>query len=178
MSAQRGFSLIEVVVALSLAALSVLIAHATFAATADFSAREAALERAETRQANARRFLATAIGSLEVAQTPGGSFAGTSDTVAFTTWQATPEGATERRRLVLRLVLSQLVAISEHDTLSLVDDVDSVALDYLMDLGANAVWQAGWTSPATAPLAIRIRLRRSQPDSKCDTLLFLAGARG
>jgi hypothetical protein len=65
----------------------------------------------------------------------------------------------------------------------LIDSVADVALDYLLEPGLDARWVGEWVSPLSAPLAVRMRIRRAgnetrEPGGVVDTLLFLIKERG
>ena len=55
-------------------------------------------------------------------------------------------------------------------------EIRDVAFDYLSSLGAQTTWVRTWKSPASAPLAVRVRL--TLPDGQADTLLIMIGPRG
>src|SRR5437868_8843 len=101
MPRDRGFTLLEVLVALTISAVVALLGHQVFAAVAD---RGKALTAARTeldRVANARRWLAAAFLSLDVGTEGASGFEGHPDHVAFTTWLRTPGGWFERRLVAL-----------------------------------------------------------------------------
>jgi hypothetical protein len=59
------------------------------------------------------------------------------------------------------------------------EDVASLALDYLLEPGADTRWVRQWLSPVSAPVAVRLRLEIVGPGKlSVDTLLFLIGERG
>ena len=66
-----GFTLIEVMVALALSALVVLLAHRMLTGVADGATRLTEARRALDREANARRWLVAAFGSLDAGQADG-----------------------------------------------------------------------------------------------------------
>lgn len=171
-----GFTLLELLIALSLAGLVVLLAHRLFAA-ATGAARTVQDTRAVLdREANAWRWLQAAALSLDVGQRPGDGFEGRADRLAFSTWLETSEGWFARRRVVLGLDSRGLIAVLDQaDTLVLADDVHTAAFDYLLEPGADSKWVREWISPVSAPLAIRVRVGRR---ARVDTLLFLVKERG
>jgi hypothetical protein len=60
-----------------------------------------------------------------------------------------------------------------------VDSVTELALDYLLEPGANTRWVRQWLSPLSAPLAVRLRIERRGGSSEgVDTLLCLIKERG
>ena len=179
---RKGFTLIEVLVALSLSALVLLLAHRVFTAVVDGAARVREARLTLDRTANARRWLTDAWGSLAVGQGSGG-FGGGPTQADFGAWLPTASRGFVSARVVLAVRDGRLVAaLDGRDTVDLVDSANSVAFDYLMDPGVNARWVGTWLSPVTAPLAVRIRLTRGTPSrtptERMDTLLFLIGPRG
>lgn len=161
-----GFTLIEVLVALTLSAVVVLLAHRVFTGVVDGSARLQAARTALDRDGNARRALTEMFGSLDVGTEGAGGFAGRPSRVEFATWERVPAGWLERRRVALAAQDGRFGAWS---------DVSSVEFDYLLDPGANAAWVREWISPVSAPVAVRVRIMRV---TTTDTLLFIVGSRG
>ena len=188
LQAASGFTLIELLLALTLGALTVLLAHRLFTAVADGAHRLSEARQALDREANARRWLAAAFGSLDVAS-PGGSFAGYADHVEFASWQPAPEGWLTRQRVTLARRGDRFIAaVGAGDSLALRDSVADVRFDYLLDPGNGQAEAAGdlpgasarfvreWISPVSAPLAVRVRLVHGV--GKADTLLLIVGPRG
>ncbi len=197
---RRGFTLIELMVALALGGMVVLLAHRTFGVAAELGGRVAGRRQVHDRAMNARRFLAQAFGSLEVGTVRNTGFRGLEDEVAFTTWLVDEIGASVRKQVTVRLDptagdaapvessdagavwLLALVTPVEggnalpRDTLVLAPEVAGLALDYLLDFGTDAAWVREWRSPVSAPLAVRLRLTRD--GGAVDTLLFVIGPRG
>jgi prepilin-type N-terminal cleavage/methylation domain-containing protein len=183
-----GFTLIEVMVALALSALVVLLAHRMFTGVADGATRLTEARRVLDREANARRWLVAAFGSLDAGQVDG-SFDGSPERVEFASWQLTPRGWFSRRRITLTRNSTHLVALeAPGDTLVLSDSVSDLQLDYLLDVasdgqndsppgapGERARFVRDWISPASAPIAIRLRISRNE---KVDTLFVIVGPRG
>ena len=178
---RSGFTLIEVLVALALAAVVVLLAHGVFAAVVDGAARVQAARTALDREANARRWLVQTFGSLTVGQAAGG-FDGEPTQVTFTTWLPTAERGFELAQLTVAVEGGRLEAsLSSGGTIVLAHDVASAAFDYLLEPGANAHWVEQWVSPVSAPVAVRMRVTRVDATgvpSGSDTLLLLVGPRG
>jgi len=173
---RRGFTLIEVSVALLVGALVVAVAHAVFAGVADRGRALAAARRALDQEMNARRWLEATFLSLDVGTDSAGGFAGHADRVEFAAWERSADGWFERRRIALGRYDEQLVAIvMGGDPVALRDSVKGVAFDYLLEPGADARWVPEWLSPVSAPLAVRLRLTAA---GRVDTLLFLIRARG
>lgn len=174
MKRTRGFTLIEVLVALTIASLVLLAAHQMFTGVAD-GARAVATERQVLdRRSNARRWLKATFLSLEA------PFEGRANNISFTSWQLTPGGWFEPQPIAVGCHGTLLVARHAGDILTLADDVTGVAFDYLLDPGADAKWVHEWNSPVSAPLAVRVRIAGcGKREAGCvDTLLFLVRERG
>jgi prepilin-type N-terminal cleavage/methylation domain-containing protein len=181
-----GFTLIEVMVALTVGAIVVLLAHRLFAGVTDGARRMGAARAALDQEVNARRWLVEAFGSLDVGN--GAGFDGHADRVQFATWQQSPEGWLLRQPVDLAVRGHRLVAqIGPGQSLVLADSVSRVQLDYLLEVGSEAdgpgtmpgeraSFVREWISPVSAPLAVRLRLTRMA--GTADTLLLIIGPRG
>lgn len=180
----RGFTLLELLVALAVAGVVVLLAHRLFATATDSGRRLVAARAALDRTANARRWLQAAFLSLDVGQVAGDEFAGRPDHLRCTTWLETVGGWFEPRRIELAVDRGRFVASvgDRWDPVVLADSVAHVAFDYLLEPGAATTWVAEWVSPVSAPLAVRVRVaRRPTPEGSrlsVDTLLLLIKERG
>ena len=175
MTRRRGFTLIEVVVALTLGSMVVLMAHRILIAVIDGSAELRAAREVLDREANARRLLASLFASLDVSG-DSVAFRGEPTRVAFATWHRDERGFRTRSRVTLAVHDGALVAAGiGRDPLALLPDVVAVDMDYLLEYGAQERWVREWISPASAPAAVRLRLARS---NRADTLLLIIGGRG
>lgn len=171
---RNGFTLIEVIVAVTIAAAVVVAAHSIFAGVVD-GAKEIVEARTELdRSANARRWLKAAFLSLEP------PFDGRTDRVSFKSWQLAPGGWFEPQSIFVRQNGPTFAGAIGNEQLQLAYGVSSVAFDYLLEPGADAKWVREWISPVSAPLAIRVRVAGcGKGDVGCvDTLLFLVRERG
>jgi prepilin-type N-terminal cleavage/methylation domain-containing protein len=173
---ETGFTLVEVLVALMLGSLVTLMAHAVFTAVIDASARaEAEWQRLHV-TANARRLLTKLIGNAVVGPSPAEEFRGQRHELAFCAWDTDRRGRVVRRnvRVALRngaVVLEGL----EYGAVHLAGYSTGLDIDYLSGAGAGAAWLIAWSSSASAPAAIRLRIARHDGS---DTLLFRIGERG
>jgi len=169
-----GFTLIEVLVALTIASVVVLAAHRIFTGVADGANAVTAARRDLDRSSNARRWLKATFLSLEP------PFEGRIKEVSFTSWQLAPGGWFEQQQTQLGRDGRRLVATHGNAVLQLADNVSDVAFDYLLDPGADSRWVREWVSPVSAPLAIRLRIAGcGRQNAGCvDTLLFLVKERG
>jgi prepilin-type N-terminal cleavage/methylation domain-containing protein len=171
-----GFTLIEVLLALTLGSLVMLMAHRVFAGVTDGARRLSQTQEALDREANARRLLTAIVGSLDIGTPQSAGFDGRAQQVTFSTWAVSPDGWLVQRRVTLRMASRALVAEGlDPATLVLADSVAALDVDYLLDYGAEATWVRNWQSPVSAPLVLRMRIARARG---VDTLLLVAGPRG
>ena len=183
-STLAGFTLVEVMVALTIGAVVVLLAHQLFAAVAERGKTLLAARTALDRSANSRRWLAATFLSLDVGTDGAGGFEGRPDHAAFTTWMLMPDGWFERRQVTLGAEQGRLRAIVTPGTsIALADSLTEVEFDYLLEPGAESRWVREWVSPVSAPVAVRMRVTRAgcgRQGAGCvmDTLLFLIKERG
>ena len=167
----RGFTLIEVLVALTIGALVVLMVHQSFGSAAAVVDRLDNTRRLHRTRMDAEERLTEGFGSLEAGTAAGTGFEGAENRVEF----SRAGGSGGRRigrpeRLVLR-VQDSLLLLGNEPLLA----ANDVAFDYLLSYGAQASWVRSWHSPVSAPLAVRMRLERGPTT---DTLLFFIGPRG
>ena len=178
-----GFTLLEVLVALAVSGIVVLLAHAIFTAVTDGGRQVQVARAALDREANARRWMQAAFLSLDVgSDSAAGPFEGRPDRVRFGAWLQTPGGWFEREKLDLRVDGGEFVARRDDAQIVLADSVVDVAFDYLLEPGENTKWVREWISPVSAPLAVRVRVRRGTRNGErgmvTDTLLLLIKERG
>ena len=175
MRRRSGFTLIELMIAMTIGSLVVLLVHQVFVTVADgISRAKGAQARLETEQL-ASRWLEAAILSLETGNGWGG-FEGHANRMTFSTWLMTEQGWLERRNVALALNGSTLIADSDPVPIALWPGVKAVAFDYLLEPGLESRWVTDWVSLVSAPLAVRIRLART--GSSVDTMLILVKGRG
>lgn len=172
----RGFTLIETVVALALAATLALLAHSLFGGATRTTILLREQRIALDQQANGRRLLRELAINLDMTGAP---FAGREGMVAFRTWHLSTRGRWRRADVTITASRGSLV-ITGLDGPITIDSIAGVRFDYLLARGEASLWHDEWTSPVTPPLAIRLRLTRLTPaaDAPVDTLLLLVGERG
>src|SRR5947208_15268806 len=100
-STVAGFTLIEVLVALTIGAIVVLFAHELLGAVADRGRALTVARTALDLSANARRWLDGTFLSLDVGAEGAAGFEGRPDHAAFASWLLTPDGWFERRTVSL-----------------------------------------------------------------------------
>jgi len=169
-----GFTLVEIMVAMTIAAIVIVAAHQLFTGVADGSKAVASARESLDHSSNARRWLKAAFLSLEP------PFDGRSGRVTFTSWQLTPGGWFAPASVTLSAEQDRLLASVSGQPLGLAAGINEVAFDYLLEPGADSKWVREWVSPVSAPLAIRLRIAGcGRRDATCvDTLLFLVKERG
>ncbi len=176
-TSQRGFTLIEILVALTIGAIAVLLAPQIFAAVVH---ARLVLDR----ELNARRWLEATFLSLDVGVDSAGGFEGRPNRVRFASWLRTPDGWFERRAVVLQQEPDRLIAsVTPGGAIALLDNVTDLQLDYLLEPGADVRWVREWVSPVSAPVVVRLRVTRVREKREAeravvDTLLFLIRDRG
>lgn len=176
MRRDRGFTLVELLVAITLGALVTLMAHRVLTGLLDGSERLVERQAALDRASNARRALARWVGSLAVGPGEADAFLGGRERLAFTTWVEDAEGWPVGVRVVLERRDGALAAMGVRpEPFALVDSVRGLALDYLLAHGADQRWVREWISTASAPEAVRLRIYSA---TGADTLLLLVGGRG
>jgi prepilin-type N-terminal cleavage/methylation domain-containing protein len=181
LTGRRGFTLVELMVALVVTALVTLLAHGAFAVAIDGARELRRVRIGEDRTHNAERWLAAAFLSLEVGQQGASSFEGQRDRIHFTSWLVTSSGWMERADVRLGLSGTALIArVGGAAPVVLADSVRAVAFDYLLEPGADSRWAAEWVSPVSAPIAVRLRLESAGPAGaiRADTVLYLVKSRG
>ena len=171
---RNAFTLIEVVLALTIAAMGVTLAAAAFGVSIDAARSLEVHAEAREREANAWRWLAEAVASIDVAPEPSMPFVGTATSLSFHTHVRVRDGWFEPGLVELSHDPPGVVAHTEHGAVRLFDSIDAVAIDYLDRFGAGSAWLTRWQSTIAPPLAIRLRVGRAH---EADTALFYIGAR-
>ena len=171
---RRGFSLVELMVAMVVASLVVILARAIFASAVDGIERLTDAARQMENQRLGMRWLESALLSLEVGPR-GSDFEGGPDRLSFSGWTMREHGWLERERIEVEVKAGNLVAVTEHGQQVIQPEVQSVTFDYLLEPGLDSRWVTRWISPMSAPLAVRVRVGRT---SQADTMLFLIKGRG
>ena len=172
---RRGFTLLEVIVAIAIAAMVLVAARTLAERLSEAALRLAAVSRGETAAANGERTLRAVIGQIELGADAASQFGGTAAAASFTSWCRVPAGWEERCAVTIRLEPaggSTLVVVEPPATRVVVDTVRGRAtLLYLSRADAGGTWIRQWGTGLTIPLAIAIA-------TPSDTTLFQIGARG
>jgi len=176
---KRGFTLVEVMVALVISGLALGLAAGGWAALARNSGRIVREAESGTTHGVNQRRLRDLIASMEAGGDSAASFRGFPDGMECTTWLLLPGGWPGRTRLTLRVRDSLLIAETRMGAQVLAEHVTSIRLSYLLNQGLGASWTERWESPITLPSAVRAEVGRwNGMSSVIDTLLVVIGARG
>jgi len=172
----RGFTLIEVLVALTLGAALVLAAHAAFGGAADAAAGLARAQAAHDQEMAGRLTLTRLVANLDPSSPGSVGFDGDPRLMRFSTRIRDRDGRVGLRTVQVGVADGALVGATRAEPLVTLPNVADAAFDYLLEGGADARWVKGWHSPVSAPLAVRVRLTRT--GGMADTLLLVIGPRG
>lgn len=174
---RRGFTLIELSVAIALSGIVLLGARALWESLATSVDRLRSQATADARDENGERLLRSLVGRLEVGTDQSHEFAGDEQHVRFTTWCDVPAGWLERCDAVIGIEPDsadrlQLVArLSTGERVSLQRGFSRGVLRYLNSPAGGGIWFRIWGHGITAPLAIGVI-------TDSDTAIVRIGERG
>lgn len=180
-SVRSGFTLLEVLVAVMIAATVLLAADIVFEQLAD---SRSVIDRSTSkvdRERNAASTVARWVAQVDVSPRSGPgarprSFGGNDTSATFVSWCLAPGGWERECDVTLHVARDTnavaIVAIaSTGDSAELPMHGSEVALRYLLDARDGGHWLRSWGAGPTTPLAIGIV-------SGADTLVLRIGARG
>ncbi len=172
----RGFTLIEVVVAISIAALLLLSARALFEQLGTHAEAIVRAAAESDREANAEEMLRTLLGRAETSPQPERRFDGTGSGARFDTWCDGADPWLERCTAtigILRVDSADVLAVSTDggDPLPLRRGFREGRLIYLRNASLGGDWVRNWSSAVAPPLAVGLVI-----DS--DTTILPIGDRG
>jgi prepilin-type N-terminal cleavage/methylation domain-containing protein len=173
--AVAGFTLLEVVIALTLSGLVLLTARQMVGQLADAADLVVTAASEADREANRERLLRALVGRIEP-PTDTNLFVGHVQIARFVTWCDAPAGWQERCEVSLGFVDQRgkqvLAALLPSGELALLaEPVMRGKLLYLTTPNASGQWLSVWGRSITLPLAIGVVLDR-------DTLILRVGERG
>lgn len=173
---RRGFTLLEVMLAIVLAAAVVLMARQLLVqlTLSDRRLDDAARHEAQVR--NTARFAGELLNRLEVGTDSTRTFVGEPSRAEFTTWCEVPRGWLERCRATIEIDTlsnphSLFVLTSRGDSMTVRPSVTGASFRYVTDPEDHDTWVFRWGHGITAPLAIAII-------TPFDTTLIRIGPRG
>ena len=177
---RRGFTLIELIVALALGAMILVGAHQVLGSLED-ETHALAIRSADTEtSANGLRLLRAVAGRVEVGTPEAVAFAGTPIEARFTSWCEVPAGWLERCTVVLavdtiRGAPTLIAHIDNAPAIGLVPNASAGALRYLNSAANGGQWFRAWSTGVSAPLALGVIRSHA---GHADTLIVRIGERG
>ena len=171
----RGFTLVEVVVALAISALVILAARMLLENLGSGAERIERATRDADQDANGERLLRALVGQIEVGARRE-TFGGDEQSAQFTSWCRSPRGWLERCRITLSIEMADgapalTTTLPENDRVVLYRARHTLRLRYLVDPSAGGTWFVKWGDGLLVPRAIGV-----VADS--DTLIIRIGERG
>jgi prepilin-type N-terminal cleavage/methylation domain-containing protein len=175
-SADEGFTLIEVVVALSISALLLVGARAVMEQLGGHAEAVVRAATAADREANGEAYVRALLGRAETSPEPERRFDGTADGARFHTWCDVPGGWLERCPVTLGFIAAGdtavlAVAAAEGDPVPVRRGFRAGKLIYLRDAADGGEWVRNWSSAVSTPLAVGIVI-------DADTTIVPIGERG
>lgn len=175
-SARGGFTLVEVVVALTLAAMLMLGARALFEQLGAHAEALVGAAGDADREANGDALLRALVGAAETSPDPERRFDGTAEGVRFSTWCESPAGWLERCAATLGFVHADTarvlaVAVAGGDPIVLRRGFRDGRLIYLRNADDGGAWVPNWSSAVSTPLAVGVVVDG-------DTAILRVGERG
>jgi prepilin-type N-terminal cleavage/methylation domain-containing protein len=173
---RTGFTMIEVIVALTLSAIVLVSARAMLGALDGNASRIRQAAATADKAANIEETFRRLIGLTEVGPQVQAPFAGDSRSVTFGTWCEVPSGWLERCETLIRFekrrgVLQLVIRSSVGSSFVLRDSLRYGELRYLTSADNGGIWLSTWGPGVTSPLAIGVIL-------DADTLMIPIGDRG
>lgn len=174
MGLQPGFTVLELMLALSLTAVAILTARGIVEqiAAASLLLVEAAEEA--DRSSNSNNMIRSLVGQT-IADGHGATVQGTASGALFTTWCDVPSGWQERCRVNLAVAnrdggQSIRVGFDDEAEIQMAEEFIHVSMLYLEDAADGGTWIDAWDHPLVTPLALGLVLDR-------DTVILRIGER-
>lgn len=171
-----GFTLIEVIVAMTISAMILVGARSMLGEVGDDALRITLDAEIQDRDANAERSFRALVSRIELGTGSGSEFAGDPSRASFSTWCDVPAGWVERCRATISVEgaegkLSIVARPSIGAPIVLRGGLRAGALRYLLSADGGGSWLTVWGAGITAPLAIGVI-------AGSDTLIVPIGDRG
>jgi prepilin-type N-terminal cleavage/methylation domain-containing protein len=174
-ASRRAFTLLEVIVALSIGALVVMGARVLLEGLQTHTVRLVSVANTTNAAANAEHVVRTLVGNLELAPNDSSSFEGDAREARFTSWCAVPEGWQERCTVHLAVEsetgrVRMMATLSTGERLTLRDSAGAAVFRYLGTGAEGGRWFVTWKHSLMPPLAIGLI-------SDADTMVARVGER-
>jgi prepilin-type N-terminal cleavage/methylation domain-containing protein len=171
-----GFTLIEVVVALTLSAMLMLGARALFEQLGAHAEALVGAAGDADREANGDALVRALVGAAETSPEPERRFEGTADGARFHTWCESPAGWLERCAATLGFVRADTARVlaveaGATDPVVLRRGFGDGRLIYLRGASDGGSWVRSWSSAVSTPLAVGVVVDG-------DTAILRIGERG
>ena len=166
---RSGFTMIELLVALSVGALALTAGSALAHVVIATAGRQHAAISRHSETMLGYLWLKDAFANATAGRPDDGPFQGSADVARFSTALPHARGWFEPAVVTVSLKDANVVLLWHGQSQVLVSGANSLAIDYLGEFGADSPWFTGWQSPSTVPLAVRLRIGRTQGT---DTLVF------
>jgi Prokaryotic N-terminal methylation motif len=160
---RRGFTVIELMVALLVGMMTISGARAISSVLVDHAARLDSVHVEVAEEMNGEHLLRRLVLEAEAGRDPKSTFFGSRDAATFESWCQMPGGWTERCSVALRIerletdsVVTLVGELSTGERLPLIRLPAPVHLTYLEDATHGGSWSARWGPGTVAPLAIGI----------------------
>lgn len=171
---RRGFTLMEVMVAMAVGAIVVVGARGLVDALGTQAHATLRAARVVDAHANARDALQRLVGDLVVARDSIPSLTGDGEQATFTSYCESPREWMEPCRVTLRVEGAEggyrVLWEARGDTVLLGDSLRTAAIRYLMSPTVGGTWTARWQNTVMLPVALGLVMDR-------DTLLAPIGDR-
>lgn len=171
----RGFTLVEVVVSLTVGGILVLLAHQMSVVVGDAGVEVSSTSVSADLEANADLLLASLLAQVEAGAEDEARFLGDTHTAAFTTWCDRPTGWQERCRVTLGFVETPRPALAAVTRpgggIVLKQGFGTGAFRYLSSAADGGTWISEWGDRTGPPLALGVLL-------DADTLILPVRPRG
>lgn len=166
---RRGFTLVELLVALVIGTIVMLGGRLMFQSVADARGRLVRETSRADDDANAERVLRATVGALETGPGMNAQFGGNEHQARFTSWCDTPGGWKERCAVTLSMVgdgddtgtrdssgQALVLQLAQQPPVQVRAGFAHGALRYLLDAHDGGTWMRVWGRGLTAPLAIGV----------------------
>lgn len=176
---RSGFTLIEVIVAMTIAAIAAQLCLGIFRAVSDGIAHANNSLQVEEGRVNAWRWMSDVFGAVEPVGQQESGFAGSEQSMEFVGGIRDATGEEVSSLIDLSFEDDMLIARSSVDSATvLARGLAWGRFEYVVAYGATAPLHNVWNSRISAPLAIRVVMAHVDGAiSPVDTLLFWVGTR-